>query len=114
MSFIVENWQALVGIGAVIAVAAILIYNFFKQPKSKQLQKVQEWLLWAVIQAERTLGSGTGILKLRFVYDMFLGRFPAIARFITFEKFSELVDKALDKMREILSQNKQLEAYVEE
>lgn len=114
INFLVQNWQVLVAGAAVIAAAVILIYNFFKQPKSAQLAKVQEWLLWAVTEAEKSFGAGTGILKLRYVYDLFLGRFPSLAKIVSFQAFSLLVDKALEKMKDALSNNKQIQAYVEE
>ena len=51
------------------------------------------------------LGSGTGQLKLRMVYDMFVQRFPWLARLISFEKFAGLVDEALVEMRNMLAKN---------
>ena len=59
-----------------------------------------------VTEAEKELGSGTGQLKLRYVYDLFLQRFPAVAKRISFETFSYWVDRALIDMREMLSKNK--------
>lgn len=44
-------------------------------PSDKQLNKVREWLLYAVTKAEKELGGGTGQIKLRYVYDMFVARF---------------------------------------
>lgn len=113
IDFLVNNWYMLILAIAVIAVAAYAVYAFVKMPRSAQLSKVQEWLLWAVAEAEKQFGSGTGQLKLRYVYDMFVGRFPALANVITFEAFSLLVDKALEKFNNMLSSNKKLEAYVE-
>jgi len=113
IDFLVNNWYMLILAVAVIAVAAYAVYAFVKMPRSAQLSKVQEWLLWAVAEAEKQFGSGTGQLKLRYVYDMFVGRFPALASVITFEAFSLLVDKALEKFNNMLSSNKKLEAYVE-
>ena len=114
MNFLVDNWYILIAAAAVIAFAAILIYNFIKFPRSKQLEKLQEWLLYAVTEAEKALGSGTGQLKLRFVYDMFVTKFPALSRVISFELFSSLVDKALEKMNNLLSSNEKIKEYVEE
>ena len=56
-------------------------------PTNEQLKKVKEWLLWAVAEAEKELGSGTGQLKLRYVYDMFIVKFPSLAKIISFETF---------------------------
>lgn len=114
IEFIVNNWQLLVVAVAVIAVAAYAVYAFVKAPRTEQIKKVQEWLLWAVTEAERTFGGGTGQIKLRYVYDMFVGRFPVVAKIISFETFSIMVDEALEKFREMLSSNKKIEAYVSE
>lgn len=113
MNFLIENWPLLVAAIAVIAVAAIYVVNFFKKPGSEQLEKVKEWLLYAVVQAEKELGGGTGQIKLRYVYDMFVTKFPVVSNFITFETFSYMVDESLIKMRHLLETNEKIEAYVD-
>lgn len=113
MEFLINNWPIIVGIVAVIAVAALAVKTFLNYPRAEQLNKVKEWLLFAVIQAEKELGGGTGQIKLRYVYDMFVARFPAVAKFITFETFSYMVDEALVKMRHLLETNQKIEKYVE-
>lgn len=105
LTFIKEYWFILVFIVAFIAVVTIKIYNWLKQPTSEQMQQIQEWLLYAVAKAEEVLGSGTGQLKLRYVYDMFVTKFPAIAVFISFDTFTKMVDKALDEFKELLDTN---------
>lgn len=112
MDFLLNNWYFIVLIVAVIGVAAAYCYKFFKLPTDAQLSKVQEWLLWAVAQAEKAFGSKTGQLKLRYTYDLFLNRFPQIATLITFQTFSTMVDKALEKFNNMLQSNKQVEGYV--
>ena len=114
MDFLINNWPVLVGIVAVIAVAALAVKMFLNYPRAEQLKKVREWLLFAVTQAEKELGGGTGQLKLRYVYDMFVTRFPAVSKFITFETFSYMVDEALVKMRHLLETNQKIEEYVVE
>ena len=113
MNFLIENWPLLVAAIAVIAVAAIYVVNFFKKPGSEQLAKVKEWLLYAVVQAEKELRGGTGQIKLRYVYDMFVTKFPVVSNFVTFETFSYMVDEALIKMRHLLETNEKIEAYVD-
>lgn len=54
-----------------------------------------ECLLWAVTEAERQLGGGTGKLKLRTAYDGFIIRYPYITKFIAFSTFSVWVDIVL-------------------
>lgn len=105
MDFIVEYWAVLVGIIAVLAVAGVAVYVFFKMPTDKQLDQVREWLLYAVTIAEKELGEGTGQIKLRFVYDMFIAKFGIVAKVMPFAVFSALVDEALEKMRHLLETN---------
>lgn len=114
IDFLTGNWQILVGIGVVIAIAAYSFYVFIKAPRNEQISKVQEWLLWAVAQAEKALGSGTGQLKLRYVYDMFIGRFPTLSKILTFSAFSLMVDNALAKFNSLLTANKKVEEYVQQ
>ena len=104
--FLMENWYLVVALMAATGMVGVCIGRFLKMPTSEQRERVKEWLLWAVTQGEAELGSGTGKLKLRYVYDLFLQRFPAIAKRISFATFSYWVDKALIDMREMLNKNK--------
>ena len=113
MEFFLENWYIIVAGLAVLAVAVVFVVRYFRQPTSEQLAKVREWLLWAVTEAEKSLGGGTGKLKLRQVYDLFVVRFPWLAKVVPFELFSFLVDDALDEMREMLNTNTEVKNYVE-
>lgn len=101
MKYIVENWFVIVGLIAVCAAGGYAVYVFVKMPSDKQLNKVREWLLYAVTKAEKELGGGTGQIKLRYVYDMFVARFAWLARVISFEAFSMMVDEALERMKKI-------------
>lgn len=114
INFLLENWYILIIAAIVIAVVVYSIYTFIKLSRGEQISKVQEWLLWAVAEAEKALGGGTGQLKLRFVYDLFVTKFPLVAKFVPFALFSEMVDKALAKFNEILSNNKKVKAYITE
>lgn len=113
MEFLINNWYIIVALLAVVVLVAVLAYRFFKQPTNEQLAKVQEWLLWAVTGAEKELGGGTGKLKLRQVYDLFVTRFPWLAPVISFERFSFMVDNALVEMRKLLDTNSAVKALVE-
>lgn len=97
---------------AVIIVAAGVIW-FVKLPKDMKIKNLKEWLKWAVVEAEKALGGGTGQLKLRMVYDMAVKQFPWLASFIKFETFSEWVDEALEWMKGQLEKNDQIKNYVE-
>lgn len=102
MKWIIDNWSLLV---VVIIVSAYVIINGKKS--------VKEWLLYAVSMAEKDLGSGTGKLKLKYVYDSFVVTYPIISKLIPFNVFSLWVDEALKTMREIIETNLDIKAYVE-
>lgn len=114
MEFVINNWPIIVvGLSAVV-IAVIFIRRFFTQRTEEQLSKVREWLLWAVTEAEKDLGGGTGKLKLRLVYDQFVARFPWLAKIVSFERFSELVDEVLEEMRAMIESNEAVKSHVEE
>ena len=75
--------------------------------------KAKEWLKWAVMVAEEELGSGTGQAKLRYVYDMFIEKFPALASVLPFSIFSKWVDLALEWMREQLDKNDAIRTMIQ-
>ena len=112
MKYIVENWFVIVGLIAVLAAGGYAVYVFVKMPSDKQLNKAREWLLYAVTKAEKELGGGTGQIKLRYVYDMFVARFVWLARVISLEAFSMMVDEALERMKKMLESNKAMQDFV--
>ncbi len=112
MKVLVENWVIIVVFIAIIVVDIAVMYSFFKLPNEKQFEKVKEWLLYAVAQAEKELGGGTGQLKLRYVYGLFIDKFPYLADTISFEVFSGLVDEALDKFKGMLQTNISVQNYI--
>ena len=57
MKYIVENWFVIVGLIAVCAAGGYTVYVFVKMPSDKQLNKVREWLLYAVTKAEKELAK---------------------------------------------------------
>lgn len=112
MDFLIENWFVIIAVIALGIGIVIAIVKFIKSGNAAQLANLKEWLLYATIEAEKALGSGTGKLKLRTVYDMFLTKFPWLAKIITFERFSELVDDALENMNDLLATNSAVQSYV--
>lgn len=113
MDFLINYWWIIIIGIAAIAVVVYAIYAFAKRPTSEQIAKVKEWLLYAVTEAEKELGGGTGQIKLRYVYDMFLSKFPFLTKVISFDMFSTLVDEVLEKFRAMLESNSKLKNYVE-
>lgn len=112
MEQMIQNWPILVALLAVAILVGMAVYRFVKLPTKQQLAKVREWLLFAVTEAEKDLGGGTGKLKLRYVYDMFVAKFPWLVKAVPFELFSGLVDDALEEMRRLLASNKAVAVLV--
>lgn len=112
MTWLVENWFIIVGLIAVACMGAVAIYRFYGLPSAKQIETIKEWLLYACIEAEKALGNGTGQLKLRYVYDLFITRFPGVAKVVSFTVFSGWVEIALVQMRTLLDKNKAIAEVV--
>lgn len=112
LDFVINNWYIFVGLIAIVALVVARVKGFIKLPTDKQIERVKEWLKYAVTEAEKELGTGTGQAKLRLVFDMFIQRFPIFSKFITFQTFSAWVDIALDWLNKQLATNKKLAEYV--
>lgn len=112
MEWLVNNWYLLIAAVAVLGVAGWFIWYIIKMPKEKRWARVLEWLHFAVVEAEKELGSQTGQLKLVKVYDMFISKFPFVSLIMPYNTFKDLVDKALDWMRKIIEENQKISAYV--
>ena len=112
LGFIMNNWLTIILSIAALAVFVVKVVQFVRSPSDKQIENLKEWLKLAVIEAEAALGSGTGQLKLRDVYDMAVEKFPWVGEFITFETFSTWVDEALEWMNSQLESNENVKAYV--
>ena len=112
MEYIINNWPFIILLLSVVVIAVVAVISFFQKPTPQQIQQIQEWILYLVIEAERQFGTKMGKVKLRYVYDKFLERFDYLGKIISFDKFSELVDKALSTMKDMISQNDKLKEYV--
>lgn len=104
MDWLINNWYYIVFF---IGVILICIYGCMTG-------KVKEWLKYAVTLSEKELGTGTGQLKLRQVYDWFCIVFPVFSKILPFSIFSKMVDDALEWMRIQLESNANMKYYVEE
>jgi len=112
MDFFIENWFVIIAVVAIVVGIIVAAIKFAKSGKASQIANLKEWLLYATTEAEKALGSGTGKLKLRTVYDMFLLKFPWLAKIISFDTFSGLVDEALEDMNDLLTNNAAVQLYV--
>lgn len=114
MDTIIDYWFVVFALACVLSLCVYAICFFMKEPKSKKVENVKEWLRFAVTEAEKQLGSGTGSIKLRYVYDMCVSKFPWVTRLVTFVTFSQWVDDALVWMKEQIDKNQNIASYIEE
>lgn len=97
----------------IVLIAVIIeITAFAKLSRKKKVKNIKEWLKLVVVEAEKTLGGGTGQLKLRYVYNQAVTQFPWIASLVSFETFSAWVDEALEWMEKQLEQNQAITNYI--
>lgn len=113
MALLMEYWWLAIVILAILVIAFMFLITYINLPKSKKATKVKEWLLFAVVQAEKELGSGTGQLKLRYVYNLALSKFPIFIKLIPFELFSNFVDEALQQLENLIEDSEGVKKYIE-
>lgn len=92
-------------LGAILAVIIVFGGIYIKGFKN--------WLVWAVSEAESVLGSKTGQLKLRYVYDLAVTQFPLLAKMLPFSMFGKMVDDALEIMRNMIETNEAIKNTIE-
>lgn len=107
-----DNWYMIIALTCVMALIITTVINWLKLPTAQKIKDVKQWLCFAVSEAEKKLKSGTGQLKLRTVYDMFLERFPELKIYITFDRFSLWVKEALEWMKKELETNPAFKEYI--
>lgn len=112
MQMFLQNLPLIILCLSFSAVFICALYNFINMPREDKIKALKEWLKWAVVMAEKELGSGTGQIKLREVYNMAIAQFPWLVRYVTFEQFSAYVDEALVWMREQIAKNQSIEKLV--
>lgn len=102
MKWIIDNWSLLVVIG--IAISYFIITG---------KKGIIEALIYMTGEAEKELGSKTGQLKLRMVYNMFVSKYPILSKLIPFTLFSKWVDEALDELKKLMTENNNIRYYIQ-
>ena len=112
MQVFVNYWPLIVVVLALLVICNSVIYRFSKMDTEEQIKNIKEWLKYAVIIAEKEFGSKTGQLKLRYVYNLFIEKFPDMKDIVSFEEFSRWVDGALLWMNKQLETNRNIKAII--
>ena len=108
----VEFIQANLASIIVVVIAIIGLIVLYKLGKKDTVKKI---VLALVVQAEKTLGSGTGELKYAMVIDAIYNKLPFILRFLfTKKELDTFIEEAVSKMKELLSKGVTLTGYDDE
>lgn len=102
MKWIIDNWSLLV------IIAGVIIY-FIITGK----QGIIQALIYMTGQAEKQLGSKTGQMKLRLVYNMFVEKYPVLSKIVPFKIYSKWVDTALDQLNNMIQTNTNIKYYIQ-
>ena len=94
-----------------IIIVLLVILGLYVKIKNLIGNNLIEWLVDKVGDAEAYFGSETGQLKLRSVYNVFVQNRPILAFFISFDKFRDYVDAALEKFNQMLSDNGKIKEW---
>lgn len=87
-------------------------HSFFTSSNDDKIETIKKILLYLVAEAEKSLGSGTGDLKLAKVYKEFIEQFPELAEYITYDQFKTLVEEVLDQFENLIENNANISAYI--
>lgn len=107
-----EILTAILGYLPYIIVLLVLIGGVIAFFKGEH-KSMKDWLLYACSVAEKEFGSKTGQLKLRYVWSMACKQFSFLTTFLSFEKFSEMVDDCLIDLRHLIETNDNIATCLE-
>lgn len=120
MKTLADNYALILLVLAAVFTAITSVYQIMvKKPNEKEemlnnaIKNMKNWLMIATVEAEKQFGTGTGQLKLKYVYGIFIDKFPDLATIISFEVFSELVKEALKEMQHLIETNPKVKEYIE-
>ena len=107
MQYIIDNWGAIL---LVLAAGAALVWFAYKGNKSV----VMRMLYALVTEAEKSLGGGTGSLKLATVVEAIYPKLPGVIKaFITADTLERWVEEALTAAKVEWEKNAQIAAYID-
>lgn len=106
ISFIAQYWDSVLVVILFIVACIVLI-------RKGSTAYVKQMLFYLVTQAEAEYGSGTGELKYAAVTTWLYERIPAIVKFFfTAKQIDQLIEAAVDQMKEYLKKNVSAQAFV--
>lgn len=112
LNFLINYWYFIVIIVAILVISGVFIFNFLQKPSEQKLQNIKEWAIYACALAQAHLGSGTGQLKMRETYDMFISRFPDLVKIVPFEMYKNIAESALLEFKKMLENNPKVKELI--
>lgn len=112
LTFLFEYRYLIIVVIAAAAVGVYYGYEVVNMPNSKKWAKLRELMLLWIADAENYYGSGTGSIKLRYCYDEFVKTYPILKLFMSFDKFSNLIDIVLAEFKVMLQTNEKLNTFI--
>ncbi len=102
---IMANWLMLL----IVVLFVIILALLYKSGKKEEVKRIVKSL---VIQAEKTLGSGTGELKYVLVVERLYYVMPSLLRFLyTKKEIDDFIIDAVDWLKEYLREGHDLLGY---
>ena len=112
LNFLINYWYFIVIVIAILVISGVFIFNFLQKPSEQKLQNIKEWAIYACALAQAHLGSGTGQLKMRETYDMFISRFPDLVKIVPFEMYKNIAESALLEFKKMLENNPKVKELI--
>lgn len=107
INFFLANWDSILIVLAVIAVAILLIYKGKRGVVDKMIYKI-------VTEMEQEYGAGTGNLKLAAAVELLYPKLPAIIRmFTTSAGIVKMIENGLAEAKKKWETNVALGKYIE-
>lgn len=113
IDFIVNNYLTIIIVVAFVGISIFKFLGFSKKTWEEKVNTVKEWAVYACALAEAELGAGTGALKLRRTYDMFVTRFPSLANKFSFSTYQDIAEDALLTFKDMLKTNNNVQQLIE-
>ena len=112
LNFLINYWYFIVIVIDILVISGVFIFNFLQKPSEQKLQNIKEWAIYACALAQAHLGSGTGQLKMRETYDMFISRFPDLVKIVPFEMYKNIAESALLEFKKMLENNPKVKELI--
>ena len=99
LEFLIVYAWLIISAMLITCIVAWITHIFKATPPERRWKKVFQWLLTAVLNAERLFGPGAGPYKLHFVYTEFKEAFPIQSFLMRYSTFCTLVNIAVEQMQ---------------